>query len=152
MIRSRSALAVWLICLAHGLSQCRKRAAWFSFPAVPLINSSISSKAELSLGFGVLSARVRARFSDVCSKAVEHSGDKSRNGTFRMKCAGEGTAFYRQSENKVYERLGRKSRDRAAAWWCPICPRRARPVLRSCARCWIFKAQLRNDRKGEKNK
>lgn len=49
----------------------------------------------------------------------------------------EGTAFYRQIKNKVYERLGRKSRDRAAApammmhhmppgggcwWWCCLAP------------------------------
>lgn len=74
----------------------------------------VSLKPNSAPAPAVSSARACARFSDACSKAVEHSGDKSRNGTFRIKRGGEGTAFYRQSENKVYERLGRKSRDRAA--------------------------------------
>lgn len=53
-------------------------------------------KPESSSASAVSSACACGRFSDVCPKAVEHSGDTSRNGTFRIKCGGRGGgAFYR---------------------------------------------------------
>lgn len=50
-------------------------------------------KPKSSSASAVSSACACAHFSDVCPKAVERSGDTSRNGTFRIKCGGGGLLF-----------------------------------------------------------
>lgn len=77
---------------AHCHSVERGRPDFISPPFLSLI-PPFSLQSNSASAPAVSAARACARFSDVCSKAVEHSGDKSRNGAFRIKCGGEGTAF-----------------------------------------------------------